>query len=257
MEKYSTEKNYYENYGDGFDATLSLMNERLRSMKISEDVLKRLNVKEVATLLTLGSATPRNLFHLGQIDKYFRPGKVEQDKAIIVDQNLYPLKKHREDILVIEGKDGWSNMPKSTPEFPYPKFELIQADMRDLPFTDQTMDITISDYTLNFLDKPEDIDKTFEEISRTLSTEGIVLMSFMGNEKYPFKNENQRVAKDNIHDIQERALQGGTKFYYFPLESYFDAAKRYGLETIAINNLAKTDICAAFIKAKQENPYKQ
>ncbi|MFZ2193268.1 MAG: class I SAM-dependent methyltransferase [Candidatus Moraniibacteriota bacterium] len=244
-ENYLTAENYYETYS-GWD--LRLMYERIKKMQIPDNNREQLSTKEKANILILGSATPDNLSRIAQIDSYLRPGKVEQDVAIIIDQNMHPLAKHKEDILCLEGKDGWSNTPKSTPEFPLPKFELSQADIRELPFKNNEVDIIISDYTLNYLETIEDINRTFEEISRVLSTNGLVFISLRGNEKYPYQKENPIKLQN---DVQQKN-QGGVMVNYFPLHTYFEIAKNHNLNIVNTDN-AGTDICALIVK-KQESP---
>ncbi|OGF27445.1 hypothetical protein A2331_00585 [Candidatus Falkowbacteria bacterium RIFOXYB2_FULL_34_18] len=243
MKEVINKQNYYENYGF-LDSDLNAMHDHLKSMGLPDDILEMVNEKESANILILGSATTQNLNGVSKIDKYFRPDKVEQDKVIIIDKNFYPLSKHKKDIDWIEGKDGWTNQPKSTPQFPYPKFELAQADMSQLPFADHKIDIVISDYTLNFLDDLNQVDKTFQEISSSLSENGIALISFRGNEKYPPGQDNQI---NNENDKQEHTLRGGVTVHYFPLTTYFNIAKKYNLEAIKTNSIG-TDTFAVFIK---------
>lgn len=242
-ENYLNAENYYDNYS-GWD--LGLMYERLKSMELPEQVRESVRAKEKATLLVLGSATSDNLSRISQIDSYLRPGKVEQDTAVIIDQNNYPLARHAKDILSIEGKDGWSNTPKSTPEFPFPKFQLTQADIRRLPFAENKVDLIISDYTLNYLDNLEDINSTFKEISRTLSADGIALISFRGNHKYPYI-EKFPAAPDNDH---QQTIQGGVSVHYFPLHTYLNVAKQHGLKLVA-SDIIGTDLCAVLLKDKR------
>ena len=236
-------ENYYKNYG-GWD--LGLMYERMKNMGVSEDALKSIREKEKARFLILGSATTNNLNQVSKIDQYFRPGKVEQDEVVIIDRNTYPLEEHKKEVDWIEGKgeDSWSNTPKSTPEFPYPKFEIVQADMRQLPFTDNSFDIVISDYTLNYLDNIEDVNKFFSQISKALSSDGLLIVSIRGNEKYPYAGINiPEVANNDVQNTN----QGGVDVHYLPIQAYIASASRNGL-TLMNDNLVGNDLCGVFKK---------
>src|SRR3989339_155884 len=93
-------------------------------------------------------------------------------------------------------------------------------------------------------DKVIIIDKNFQEISSSLSENGIALISFRGNEKYPPGQDNQI---NNENDKQEHTLRGGVTVHYFPLTTYFNIAKKYNLEAIKTNSIG-TDTFAVFIK---------
>ncbi len=237
-------KNYYDDYEyRGWD--LNLMYQRISTMDISEKNLEQIRTKEKAKLLILGSATPNNLSIIAKIDSFLRPGKVEQDTAIIIDQNKYPLDKHKKEILFLEGKDGWTNTPKSTPEFPLPQYKLVQADMRKLPFGKNEIDIVISDYTFNYLDKAEDVNQVFKEISSVLSPNGILLISVLGNENYSYE-ENM---DSSVTDLNKKE-QGKVQINCFPLHVYLDLAKKNGLEIIDTNDIGK-DLCSILVKKKE------
>lgn len=236
-------ENYYKNYG-GWD--LSLLYERMKGMGIPENLLKYIREKESVRFLILGSATTNNLNQAAKIDQYLRPGKVEQDEVVIIDRNKYPLDEHKKEADWIEGKakDAWSNTPKSTPEFPYPKFEIVQADIRQLPFADKSFDLVISDYTLNYLDSLKDVDGTFHQISEVLSPDGLAVVSIRGNDKYPYSGEsNPEIPNDEVQNKN----QGGVDVHYLPIQAYIDLASKNGL--IPINqNLMGSDLCIIFKK---------
>lgn len=238
------EKNYYDDYR-GWD--LGLMLERLKSMRMPRGEFSEIGWKEKINMLVLGSATPDNLFRVAQIDHLVRPGKAEQDRAVIIDLNRYPLEKHKREIDWIEDKIGWGDKPMSTPEFPLPKFELAQADMRALPFKEGEFDLVISDYTLNYLDKFEEVDKVFEEMARTLCSRGIALLSVRGNEKYP---PGKNIPKGAEHELQTTKV-GGIEVKYFPLKAYLESAERHGFDMDASETIG-TDICVILRKSDRK-----
>jgi len=245
-----TAKNYYDGYR-GWN--LQLMYERMKTMGLPDDLKEQINQKDQVTFLVLGSATTENLGHISQIDSYLRPGKVEQDKVVIIDKNLHPLWKHQKEIAWLEGDDGWTNTPKSTPEFPYPKFGLAQADMRKLPFKNNIFDMVISDYTLNYLDNEESVSKTFQEISRILSPGGTVMLQVRGNEKYPYEEKNKNEVPND--DIQSK-IQGGVKVWYFPIQTYLKIARQYGLELVRYDEEfgSTIDLYAVLVKKYDSSP---
>ncbi|MBP6256711.1 methyltransferase domain-containing protein [Patescibacteria group bacterium] len=49
--------------------------------------------------------------------------------------------------------------------------------MRNLHYTDRSINIIVSDYTLNYLYSIEDIKKTFSEVNRLLTADGIFIVS--------------------------------------------------------------------------------
>jgi SAM-dependent methyltransferase len=237
-------ENYYNQYRY-FGWDLSLMYERLNKVKLPDGLQKDIQEKEKFTFLVLGSATPRNLSQIARIDKYLRPSKVEQDEVIVIDQNIYPLIDHKREIAVFEGKSGWGNMPLSTKEFPLPSYKIAQADMRALPFGENRIDCVVSDYTFNYLDNLEGIDKSFAEISRTLASNGILMISIRGNETHPYTGiMNIDVAEQ---DIQEKN-QGGVIVHYFPLQIYIQTAQNHQLEMIGSNAIG-TDLFAVLAKS--------
>lgn len=236
-----TSENYYNGYR-GWD--FGLMFERLQKMELPDGLLQKIQEKSSAMVLVLGSATPDNLNHISKIDRLLRLGKVEQDTVVIVDVNKYPLAEHKKEMLWIEGKDGWTNTPKSTPEFPYPKFRLAQADMRELPFGDQSVDVVLSDYTFNYLTNLNDIEQSFKAISRVLGDDGIAVISIQGNEHYPFEQGKGQGSADD--DVQIKN-QGGVTVYCFPLRAYLKRAEQFGLRIQQLNAIG-TDVCVLLTK---------
>lgn len=219
--------NYYDRY-DGID--LNEMNRCVREMTLPLELIEKIRQKPSANLLVLGSATSSNLFWVSRIDQYLRPSKVEQDVATIVDINKHPLTEHQPHILIIEGKDGWLNEPQSTPEYPYPRFRLAQADMRELPLVSDSVDVVVSDFTLNFLPDLSDIAQTFQEVSRVMSQDSLALISV-------------RVDDEEI----DQELAGKIKIFKYPFATYIRLAEEYGLELLDTQAVAK-DTYMAFRK---------
>jgi len=227
---------------------LSLMREVLGKIELPPNALKSIEEKESAQFLVLGSATPRNLDNIALIDKALRPGKGNQDKVTIVDANIYPLERHNERIKFL---DEWhasykQNNPDQPNPLQYPKFNLAQGDIRQLPFEKRSVDVVLSDYTFNFLSTIEDVDKAFAEIARVLSDEGVVLISIKGNEKY---KADQLVDEQQMTDLQPYQFDGGTIVNLFPLQTYISIAQRYGLELIG-KNTSGSDLLCGVLKKK-------
>src|SRR4051812_41184994 len=130
-------ENYYEGYGrNAFDLDLKALSEYLSQVEIPPDTLQSLREKDHIKFLVLGSAAPNNLDGMAMFDRVLRPGKGEQDTVFIIDYNAYPLYKHQERAKFLEEWEASSKKYNKSSEpnpLPYPKFELIQADMRQLP----------------------------------------------------------------------------------------------------------------------------
>lgn len=241
MSEKLTQENYYESYQyQGWN--LSLLYERMRNIQIPEDILRSIQEKEKIRLLVLGSATTENLHQIAKIDQYLHPGKVEDDDAVIIDLNKYPLDQHKKYVDWIEGKDSWTNTPKSTPEFPYPKFDLVQTDMRQLPFAEGSFDILISDYTLNYIDNPTDLGKVFTQIAQVLSLDGLAIVAVRGTQ-----HGNQKTGDNKALSEAEHTTQGGVEVHYFPLQTYLRIAAEHGLEVVT-QSLLSNDLCVVLKK---------
>ena len=237
-------ENYYENYR-GWN--LGLLFARIKGMELPRDSQKTMWEKDKVKLLILGSATTDNLNQAALIDHYLRPlNKVEQDEIIIIDKNEYPVLSHKKEADWLEGSGtgSWDNLPKSTPEFPYPKFQILQADMRQLPLAKNTCDAVISDYTLNYLDNLGDVEKTFQEISEALLENGLIMLSVRGNDKYSYLGKNIPNLPEN--DLQN-VDQGGVEVHYFPLQTYINLAQKHKLRLMSYD-LVNNDMCAFLVK---------
>lgn len=239
MSEKLTQENYYESY-HGWD--LSLLYERMRGMQLPEDSLRSIQEKEKIRLLVLGSATRENIHQIAKIDQYIHPGKVENDNAVIVDINKYPLDEHKKYVDWIEGKDSWTHTPKSTPEFPYPQFDLVQTDMRQLPFAEGSFDMLISDYTLNYIDNPTDLGKVFGQIAQALSQDGFAIVVVRGTEQ----RDQKPAGGEELH-----TTQGGVEVHYFPFQTYLRIAGEQGL-TVVTQSLLGNDLCVVLKKMVAE-----
>ncbi|MFA6376396.1 MAG: class I SAM-dependent methyltransferase [Candidatus Paceibacterota bacterium] len=234
-------ENYYDDYR-GRD--LSLLYGRMKGMDLPRELLDSIREKEAARFLILGSAVTDNLNQVALIDQYLRPGKVENDEVVVIDRNEYPVSRHKKESDWIEGADSWTNTPKSTLEFSYPKFHIAQADMRHLPFAENGFDAVISDYTFNYLDNIEDVEKTFLEISQALPDNGLLVISVMGNEKFPYSGEAD---SESFGAELQNKDQGGVEVYFFPLQAYINLARKHGLY-LAKYDLIGNDMCAVLVK---------
>jgi hypothetical protein len=239
-------RNYYDGYEQrGFSLTLDDMwMAMVWLMNIPEKALRHTREKEKARFLVLGSATPSNLTYISKIDGYVRPGKISNDTITIIDQNFYPLTKHAQLVRVIEGNDGWSNTPVLLDGQSYPRFELIQGDIKKLPFNSNTFDVVVSDFTLNYLTSISDLEKTFEDVTRVLCQKGLCILAVRGNQKYPYQKHRKL---DFSPSEAEVISLGRVNIHVFPLETYMAIAKDKGLKVICYF-ISVNDIYAFFIK---------
>ncbi|HTE58652.1 MAG TPA: methyltransferase domain-containing protein [Verrucomicrobiae bacterium] len=56
--------------------------------------------------------------------------------------------------------------------------------MKRLPFADGSIDVAVSDYTLNFAENSEEVDQTFSEIARVLSADGFFVYVCQGQPEF-------------------------------------------------------------------------
>jgi SAM-dependent methyltransferase len=239
---------YYEGFEySGWD--LNLMREVLEKMDVPPDVLESIQNKEKIKFLVLGSATAHNLDNMAKIDKVLRPGKGAEDTVTIIDYNMYPLERHKERTEFLERWEASHkrNNPNEKDPLPYPKFNLAQADMKQLPFEEGSADIVVSDYTFNFLSTQEDIDKAFAEVARVLPQDGTMLIAVNGNDKY---KPDKQLTDQQMEDLQEREVLGGTVVKQFPIQTYLAAAERHGLELTASDFSGSDLLCGVLRKRK-------
>lgn len=178
---YLQETDYYEKFSSFFD--LNGLYSIIKSLNIAQEIVDSIkNIQHPITLLTLGSATPENIHWLAKINGHFREKEhVENDKVIILDINQKSVDLHQKRIDQLDIVSDWSKTIEREEckkrWFIYPQYTVTLWDMRKLPYENKSMHIIIADYTLNFLDSLHDIDKTFAEVHRVLSPEGIFICS--------------------------------------------------------------------------------
>src|SRR5260221_12197174 len=213
-------KNYYDNYeSQGFSLTLyDMWTCLVWMMTIPEEPLNHLRQKAHARLLVLGSATPSNATYVSNINGFLRPEKEQDDTVTIIDQNLYPLTKHAEYINTIDDQTHALVSHESA----YPRFELIQGDMRQLPFTRSSFDVVISDYTFNFLSTREEVEQTFQSISHVLNEGGLCILAVRGK-----GHSDMSLSDAVVLDF------GRFKISAFPLETYTKIARENNLQLIS------------------------
>ncbi|NTW14260.1 MAG: class I SAM-dependent methyltransferase [Candidatus Moranbacteria bacterium] len=212
-----TNDDYYENFDSFFD--LQMMGERIEHVGLPEDVAERLRSSERNDFLVLGSATVKNINEVTRIAHHIHGKKqVVNDVITIVDLNDTSIRMHKEAVEQLDRKSDWTGTTvreSSAEAFPYPRFNVERGDIRNLPYGDSTKDVVISDYTINFLDTPEDINGCFGEVARVLKEDGVLFIAF-------------RYKKDDDAPI-ERASQGGVIISKMRLEDYLASATRSGL----------------------------
>ncbi len=234
---------------------LGLMREALEKTEIPGDILKSIQGKGGIKFLVVGSATERNLDEIALLDKLIRPGKGRQDDVIILDYNNYPLQRGQDRAEFIEKweENHKRNFPEDKSDsLLYPNFEFTQGDIRQLPLKQESTDIVITDYTLNFLADVEDIEKSFEEIGRILIPGGVVFISVKGNDKYQFSDDF--ISEKEAQDVQSRELSGGVLINQFPLHTYVAIAKKHGLKLVnySLADNGTTLLCGILQKRRPE-----
>lgn len=237
-----TSSDYYRRFeSGGWD--LDLMYSVMGHMDIPRDVRDHLESIPAATLLVLGSATPRNIHNVAKIDRLMRPGQSGNDGVLMVDFNNYPMTKHAQEW---EWLHGVVHTDEQETYLPYPDYAFAQADMRQLPIGDAVIDIVISDYTLNFLDDYEDVQKTFGEVSRVLKPGGVLLLSVAGHE-----NVSPTIPIDALADLspQKRSRVGGSYTSQFPQQMYTQAAANSGLTMQVSSDVGRDLTCAVLQKS--------
>lgn len=212
------DRDYYERYDSFFD--LEMMGERIKSLALPETFFGGLKNKN-AEFLVLGSATTKNINGITKIVHHVH-GKenVGEDTVSIVDINEESVAIHQKAIDDLDVRSEWSGQiirEVSAEKFPYPQFKVKKGDIRDLPQEDKSIDIVISDYTINYLDSLEGIERCFTEVSRVLQDDGTLFITV-------------RFIKEGAEP--ERILQGGIPICKFGLQDYIDTAVKSGLELV-------------------------
>lgn len=229
---------YYGSFDMINSLTIEEMLERIKTMLLSEELLRSFSEKPQASWLILGSATANNLFNIREMAALLRPGKFMNDDVLIVDRNRYPLQKHQEVL---------ADKPEEVKGMIYPKFHLVQGDIRILPLGDESQDAVVSDYTVNFLASQEDVDLMFSEMSRVLRLGGVAFLTCLFESAHPAEQDATEATIER-HKTQQR---GAVTIYKFPLEFYLKTAKKYGLE-VEEHSMKPSgdDICMIFKKRK-------
>ena len=120
--------------------------------KISSILKRRDNI----TILSFGSATERNIDELRRFMQLERPAQYDKDHFLIIDIADHPLKKHMEYI----AKNEYDNV------------SVIKGDMNRVPLPYHSIDLLITDCTMNFNLTVEDYSATIASISDLLATDG-------------------------------------------------------------------------------------
>jgi SAM-dependent methyltransferase len=253
MPKFMPDQQYYDAFEyDGWN--LSLMNELLQGqIDLKPELAADVRTLDRARFLMLGSATVRNIDNLAVMDRILRPGQGAQDAAVIIDRANYPLEKHKKQLEWYEtaffGKDTVEDMAQAN-YLPYPQFSVAKADMRQLPFPDGSMDVVVSDYTLNFLQKPSDIRATLQQVSRVLGHNGMFLASVAG---HPDWSHSDPVPDEHAYDGRIKLLQGGYAVTTFPAATYTAIAAEAGLH-LADGVYIQTDLVSGVFRKQSPAP---
>lgn len=251
---------YYYDYferGGGLNWDLGLMLSALDRMDVTQNgTFDTLREQPSAQLLLLGSATAQNLDNMALLDKRLRPGLGDQDKVFVIDYNLYPLQKHQQRIgFIAQAEESFKrNNPDTDNPLLYPSFEVAQADMKRLPFADGSLDVAVSDYTLNFAQDREEVDQTFSEIARVLSADGFLFMSVRGNPDFPYRPGDELTPGHN--EVAQKELAGSVSINLLPLATYLGIAEAHGLQLVADSNATSHSeiLCGVFQKVAPTQP---
>lgn len=233
-----------ENYYSQFERSgtdLDKMHDILSRMDIPVDIKHSLESVHSAAILVLGSATERNIDSIAWIDQVLRPGRGNNDGVLMIDYNNYPMQKHSKHWDWLE-KLARTNEQQEY--LPYPDFVFAQANMMQLPLADETIDIVVSDYTVNFLDDLNDVRRTFDEAARVLKPGGVLLLSAAGNE---YVDPSIPLADITIRNPQTRYRIGGSNTSQFPMQAYRKALEDSGL-VMRVASVYGTDISCAIVQ---------
>jgi SAM-dependent methyltransferase len=222
--------NYYKNFEHG-GWDMEAMCNIIEGAQLPAGLLDPLRAQDSTELLVLGSATARNIDKVAKIDRALRPGQGHKDHALIIDYNSDPLDRHArklEEYQHILGVRDEYVSESGIPPLSYPRFSLKQADMRDLPLEDGTVDVAMSDYTFNFLPDTASVQAAFDETARVLRPGGLILLAVDGNSTY--RNGVAPTEDVPFEATDLREMHGGINLVRFPLSSYLSMAEASGLE---------------------------
>ncbi len=213
------ENEYYERYNSMFD--LEMMASRIQSIELPEDVASHIKEQEKNTFLVLGSATTKNINGVTKIAHHLH-GKesTPSDSVVIVDINDTSIALHEKAIRELDEIDSWSKTSireSSGDMFPYPQFKIEKGDIRSLSQEENSIDVAISDYTINYLDSEKDVLKFFSEVHRVLREKGIMYIAL-------------RYSKDS--ESLQRVNQGGAEICTLGLDEYKRLAHEAGLNIV-------------------------
>ncbi len=214
------ENEYYERYNSVFD--LEMMNSRIQNIQLPEDTASHIREQDRNTFLVLGSATTKNINGVTKIVHYLH-GKesTPNDFVVIVDINDTSIALHERAIRELDEVDSWSktSVRESGGDiFPYPQFKVEKDDIRSLSQEADSIDVAISDYTINYLDSEEDVMKFFSEVHRVLKEKGIMYIAL-------------RYLKDS--EFLQKTNQGGAEICTLSLDEYKRLAQEAGLNILA------------------------
>jgi len=211
---------YYEEYNSLFD--LEMMASRIQAIPLPEEMSTNLKRNKSNAFLVLGSATTKNLNGVTKIAHYLHGKEATlKDSVSIVDINDISVALHGKEIQELDKVSDWSKTSmreNSAKTFPYPEFSVEKGDIRSLSQETDSIDVALSDYTINYLDSKEDVSAFFCEVNRVLKQKGILYIAF-------------RYSKGS--QTQERVNQGGAEISMLSLDDYKQLAEGAGLRIVA------------------------
>ncbi|MBB3123282.1 SAM-dependent methyltransferase [Mesoflavibacter sabulilitoris] len=224
-----TAENYYDNYGSFYD--LNLTRGRMKKLSFPDNLLDFLRKPKSINFLVLGSATTKNINAVTQIGFDLRTkANIQNDIVNIIDINDISVALHEEYVNYLDKESSWGDCktPReaSLPTFPYPQFNVEKMDMCRLKYENNSIEVVISDYTLNFLSSFDDLRKVFQETSRVLTPKGIFICVFKFSEN----------PKDNP-EIETR--EANLKVYKFHLKQYLSIASKIKMGLVPITPIEK------------------
>lgn len=225
---------YYETFEGGARAPSKelrrpyLLKELLQVVEGQEQAtLMKLGENERLTTVVLGSAAAENINQVSEFFETIRPsrGATPQDRIVIIDIIDQTLQRHQ---ATIKRK---IRMGRKDIE----GFSVVKMDMRQLGITDRSINIMLSDCTLNFLSTKEECAIAFSEMSRTLHNDGVIYLRFIGDPRA--STDPQRLDDEHGNALSEPqanpfirlALGGRMSTYHYPFSVYSKLAKQNGL----------------------------
>ncbi len=230
------EEVYYQDYKTTGLHLGSMVN-AIKKIGIPINDLGDFQNKQKIKFLLMGSSTEHNLEQMAILEKEIRPKQAKNDTVLIMDLNQYPLLRHQDWLQNFQQNHNGSNADV----LEYPKFHLLRGDMIQSPIPNNTIDVVISHYTLNFIEDIKLVSKAISEFARVLKKDGLLLLALQSWTPWtkPYL----------VKDTPNRDYVTGSYIYQFTPMTYLKLLTEHGFNLVAENNTGMLDMsCGIFSK---------